>query len=937
MYMKKYFLIFAAALVGLLVGCQREVNVDDSDIRPLPSNVRKVALSNTPVKLEKESENPDTKSVVTVDVENFACAYLFAFWHDTKEICAYQEEAGNLEGVKPVAVSVTEKTFNWALPVGQEIDVWVLVNPPSSLKPTLDDFVANGTDMTESELSGLQFECSSTSALLSLETSGDNMPMSGTMNGIILESYDSPLTLKVKRLFAKYEIKLDVTKFQEKGWTIHTARVDAAKSNTIVPYFYSGEDAGYRQETESNLKVIDTTTEEDKTELDFRDDGNKSKWVAFYFLENCQGDIFIDDDETLTASKWSTVYSELGSKVANCSYLDVCLRASKTGYGTRSFKYRVYLGNEASMNKNFDVIRNTSKKIVLKIDSPTDGIKFYQDEYRVAPGNSINVIYDTSLNGSEIRESIAPDDEQLSITQRKLQSNTKKENSSFAYTRTVTVKAASTAVDGTVYTFNAADPTGDISDNVRIVIDESARYYKLDFQLQYYTRKVGETSGVLIAQYGEINSLGNYLSAPTVVTAAATYTSSDPIHCTISSERIISATKGGVYTITASYDAPNGNTYTCSRNITFTDVYSYGLGIYTTKSTVEIGNTIQCSAYFEKYLNGDIIERTDVTNTASWSKSNTCVTVNKGLVSSTMSCEKAGVASFPINASYVKNGKTYTAEVILHFNPHEKDITYHWHWNQLGTSYEYKVVTSIPVPCDIKVGHIGGPSYPGFDGMYIYKGNTSSQTYAHDGGRPMGLTGSDPSKYFDSASDTKYWFKMSNYDNHSSVMIATFYKEFATGVTNLIPLFSCYRVDNGIYSFRMQLCSESFDLSLEGNRFYDRFSGNYINVENVIEYIAVKRGSTTHRLYPTTANSVGERTFDNVSGSGVIGDLSYTVYGTMAAWDSGFRSSNLMNYFFGAIPDNEEWTVTGIKLKSPYDVSDRYITTTEYPKGPFIG
>lgn len=480
MYMKKYFLIFATALVGLLVGCQREVNVEDS----VPVGERLV-FGDIAVNLSGESEDPDTKSVVTVNVEDFTCAYLFAFDHSTKEILAYPEEAGNLEGVKPVAVSVTDKSFNWALPVKKAMDVWVLVNPPSVLKETLNDFVQNGTDLTESDLSALNFECNNASELLNLETSGDNMPMSGMMDNITLEDFNSSLNVKVKRLFAKYDLTLDVSEWVAEGWTVNAAYIDGAKSNTEVPYF----SANYKQNDSNKLKSVDFSSKEDIKQLNIRDANNKSETVSYYFLENCQ-------NVSSSASKWDQVRNELDSEIENCSYLSINVIATKDSYEKRCFSYRIYLDSTpgSSMKSKFNVIRNTYRRITLKLGAPQDGFQWVNSsDIEAIPMMQFIVPFETSLQQTELifeieKDGVHSDDIEFlgSVPQDYYDYNTSNVTN-FPYSGYVQLRAK-TGVSG-IYTLIGKDRIGDVYHSISVTIGDNVGIFSGVEWLQkaYYT------------------------------------------------------------------------------------------------------------------------------------------------------------------------------------------------------------------------------------------------------------------------------------------------------------------------------------------------------------------------------------------------------------------------------------------------------------------
>ena len=452
--MKKYTFPLLLCLF-FLTGCLPE----NEPVSPaFPATGQPGDIASVRIALTSEQEVQGTKSVVSTEVEGFRCAYLFAFRADDPQKSVWTYADG-----RPIALYTRDKNFEWPLPVGldaqgneQRLDVWVLVNPPESQKETLENYVSNRPNLKESDLEALLFTLEDTSSMLQMEEAG--MPMSGMMNGVVLASQDAPLTVTVRRLFAKYDIILDVSLFENAGWTIRTAKVNAARSNTSAPYFYCGTGAGYKQMDGNKLRVIDTTTGDDLENLDFRDADNRSRAVSFYFLENCQGDLYADDDDAVEASRWNKVAAELGDKVANCSYLDMFVVASKPGYGDRSFKYRLYLGDEPAMKKNFDIIRNKYKRLVIRLGSDSsDGFIWTSTaDLQVFPEEIVVIPFETSLKQEEIavdclRNGISTEDLQ-SVSMEHYDDNLLREDriTDYRYRGTITFKAKLGADEGLV-------------------------------------------------------------------------------------------------------------------------------------------------------------------------------------------------------------------------------------------------------------------------------------------------------------------------------------------------------------------------------------------------------------------------------------------------------------------------------------------------------
>ena len=344
-----------------------------------------------------------TRSQITIDSENFVCAYLFAFDATTKKILSYPTEWEDHQGEQggPVAKYTESKTFNWALPLNKNFDVWVIVNPGENIQPLLDSHLSNSY-LEEDDLydTSLVFTCESSSALKDLDvaTGGTGIPMAGQMNNQRLTSVNDGLTITVKRLFAKYNIRFDASAYEDEGYTVNMFSIRGSKSNTEVPFFYDGN---FAQTDRSKMNVLDYGTSNDLVEL------NNGEYVTLYFLENCQG-------TKSGVRDWNTVYDDLNASDPTldlCSYIEVAVNVTRPagdGYlaTDESFIHRIYVGetflNKTAHTYNFDVKRNLFQavKIYLKPstpDNPDPGIvsevfKFTNtNSLSVEPGESITV------------------------------------------------------------------------------------------------------------------------------------------------------------------------------------------------------------------------------------------------------------------------------------------------------------------------------------------------------------------------------------------------------------------------------------------------------------------------------------------------------------------------------------------------------------------
>ena len=455
-------MILASALTA--VACQREIPGEDE----LPTVFGTVSVNlgiEDPEISVEGTDQGETKSLISVDTEDFVDAYLFCFNASTKKIEKY-------DNGEPVAIYTTSKAFDWALPINKKIDIWVVANPGTgnAWKTTLQNALSNAS-LTESDLTGekLMFICASSSALKALETSGAHLPMSGVVNGTTLTSPTQSLSIKVKRLFAKYNIYFDMSVLEAEGYTVKSTYLASSKSNTEVPFFcFTGSElGGYKQTVNSKLATIDRNSEGD---LQILENGQK---VTLYFLENCQG--------TITgASSWSSVYEDLGgTKLQNCSYMEVGVNISRPSSSNheavdKSYAYRIYLG-ESDMKSNFNVKRNLFKTIKLKLPKPDgvtikDGFEFTNtNSLSLAPGETITVPFETSVaNRNEIsfkvsQNGVVNTSDFSNISLESLKANTTKKTA-FAYEGTVTLTAKSTANEGIYNLFGGNEKFSDTQD-----------------------------------------------------------------------------------------------------------------------------------------------------------------------------------------------------------------------------------------------------------------------------------------------------------------------------------------------------------------------------------------------------------------------------------------------------------------------------------------
>ena len=329
----------------------------------------------------------DAKSVCSESAEEFVEAYVFAFPKTEGPVISARHVTGT-------------DSFSWSLPMKTDLEIWSIANPDGdSLKALLDGMLSNPA-LTRRQLRDLPpYTCPDAVALSELDSDGQGMPMSGKTEARF-DTVRGTLTIPLKRLFAKYSLKLNCSRFIAEGWTISACSVKCKNSNSRVPYFYSGSGAGYAAGQADLVSSLDQDAGRDLDLLNlFGRNGVSVKQASFYFPENCQGDIFTENGEA--ARSWKTVFQDLGSRISACSYLAINVVARKAGSPDRTFTYRVYPGNGSAMNSNFDIVRNTYKTLTVSLvpGMETDSFRWTNAQtLSVEPGGTVDIPFETTLD-----------------------------------------------------------------------------------------------------------------------------------------------------------------------------------------------------------------------------------------------------------------------------------------------------------------------------------------------------------------------------------------------------------------------------------------------------------------------------------------------------------------------------------------------------------
>ena len=387
--MKNKSLALIAFLVSLLAlpACRQM----EGPGQPMPATYRMI-----PVQVGQAEAEDGTRSLVSIEIEHFQKAALFALDPVSGTILTYGDNAGDLAG-QPMALRTERQHFQWALPVQVPMDIYALVNYGSL---NLDPFF--NKNLKRSDLEALVFTSNGPSELRKLETSGQGLPMAGIKRQVTLSASGEGLTVQVRKLYAKYNLSFDLTRVREQGWHVQAMHMIVENANTEVPYFQEG----FRQTDASKLMEYDRATESD---LDMLQRGDNDHAVTLYMLENCQG-------KKEGAESWKTVCKDLGFEaIKNCTYIDLSVKVQRDNGEYQNLGYAIYLG-KTDMRSDFDIQRNLFKTIKIVLPGPSDPVpasRFFRfsgtENPTVSPGETIDLYYVTNLDETDISGSCNPE------------------------------------------------------------------------------------------------------------------------------------------------------------------------------------------------------------------------------------------------------------------------------------------------------------------------------------------------------------------------------------------------------------------------------------------------------------------------------------------------------------------------------------------------
>lgn len=611
-----------------------------------------------PVSVGEDDGSSDTKSLVSVEAEEFQKAALFAFKASDHKILPSQTGG-------PLTLTTDEKTFSWSLPSNVEMNIYVLCNYGDM---DLDNYLSNA-NLTESDLQALKFTCASGSELQKLAQDGYGLPMAGVAENQVVNAQNNRLNLKVKKLFARYDIYFDKSAFESKGYTINALYISASKSNTEVPYFVEG----FQQTELSKLSLVDLGTPADIENLN---QGDKNHAVTLYFLENCQG-------TKSGASKWYDVAGTNMSGKNLCSYIDIGIKATDALGNDANFFYWVYLGSgSGACVTDFNVRRNEKHTLKLTLQTPdvyapTIGIKFVETDNESKYRRTTDRVYTGTGSISYYHWSYFLLPFQTNIPEGEVTYSI-----DASYTKSVTVGSYRSNTTGlTKYSyasdlgFNLGAYVDDVNrpitvrvgkkegdawvvfDECKILLSYSTPVitYSIDI-VGDETATVGETVNLKAMFYTLTNGFPN---SGEDVTNSATWSKVSGVGSVSSTGAVTSPTPGKC-TVKVTYDGM-GDTVTDTHSVTFsgsTDVITYSLEIIGA-SSASVGSFVNLKAIYHTITNGVPDAGTDVTSLAFWSIASGVGSVSAGAVTSST----AGTAN--VTATYsgesASHSVTFTA------------------------------------------------------------------------------------------------------------------------------------------------------------------------------------------------------------------------------------------------------------------------------------
>ena len=342
----KRFVIYLLSSILLCVGfssCQREI-IGGGD-KPLEFASFTVNLGQD---VAGQDSDVATKSIIEFDAENYKCAMLYAFYYDNGTlVCDYKQAPG--------------KSFTWDLPLRTEMDIYCLYNYGNLSVPDGEMYTPAGT---RNALDNLMFNYSG--QMTAFNATG--LPKAGIthVTSSQLQSANDVLTIKVKNLFAKFNIRINASNILESGdsWNVTSVRV--YNMNNSVHYFSpSGGDAA----TSLASTYTDYATSADLVQF------NAQNYITLYVLENMQGNKETGKDSWFQTYRYGLETGQLST----CTYASITVDITHGGAPKASYTAYAYLNNEDAefpSKTHFNIVRNRNRSYEIQMTDSGASIVF---------------------------------------------------------------------------------------------------------------------------------------------------------------------------------------------------------------------------------------------------------------------------------------------------------------------------------------------------------------------------------------------------------------------------------------------------------------------------------------------------------------------------------------------------------------------------------
>ena len=693
MLFKRHPFIAAAALLIGLAAClscagDPEAETPETALAGTGSGRRTYPSHTVDITVGGSPADGQTRSMVSIDDDAVEKAAVFVFDRATGYILLG-------DGGKPYATERDSGSFSWALPYDPsgplETNIYTICNYGDTGLPVTDP------DLREENLRKLTYSIRTIDELKA-------MPMAG-VSAERLTAQTKGVTLAVDKLYASFHVNFDLGDVRAAGYEIDALYLTTHSVNTTVHWIRP--EGGDRATSTTNLDRANSE------ELRLMEDG-ASAYV--YVLENMQG--------TITgASSWRDVQRDLGSKVADCTYIDLGVKVRRGDRSWQNCYFNIYLTDgDIGGGSSFDIPRNVTKTVRIRI--PANGISvndpgglvpdyptfvWTTESLELEPGASARAEF-VSHNIPLADMAITAGDPRLSVSDIRLNGNGKG-------SCLVTVSGSAGESFGSYVL--GGDPEGKTQDDLPVTVTKAGPVvtYEHIHILSPSTSsiKVGDAVEYTVTLRKNTYTDGVLTGTEETPLAASEFSwASDKASVVTVSGGVATGLKAGTATITATKrsdgDVRLTASVTVSDDVTSRDRYE----ISPTSSSVKVGKTqaYTVSGYRDTYTNG-VRTGTETISVSpadfSWASDKTSVATVSGGVATGVAAGSAGITATLKGDTSVRLQASLTVEA--------PSVTH---------EYSYTIT---PESSTIKVGGTQSYTVKCTDITYVDGVKTNTETY----------------------------------------------------------------------------------------------------------------------------------------------------------------------------------------------------------------